>query len=150
MARTAVIRGCIPCLDFARQKGCPTWHYEVPEYACIMNRLDCLQYAVRNGATSGYFTVYAALHYGHWECLDWALRNGCPVSCCDDRVLPRFVRVWVGDLFRKAVDRAERELEREAAARTIQAAWFRAYYDPAHPVCQSRVLRQFQELSAGS
>lgn len=115
--------------------------------ACIVGSLDCLQYAVRKGATADYFTVYAAVHYGHWECLEWALRNGCPVACDDDRTRPHFVRVWIGDLFRKAVVRAERELEREAAARTLQAAWIRVYYDPGHSVCQSRLLRQFRELA---
>lgn len=144
MATNAVIRGCIPCLDFARSKGCPSWHYAVPELACILGRLDCLQYAVRNGATAGYFTVRAALCYETWECLDWALRNGCPVSCDDDGARPRFVRAWVGDIVRKAVDRAERE----AAARTLQTAWLRAYYHPAQPVCGRRLAREYEELSA--
>ena len=143
-AEEAVVSGCIPCLDFARRKGCDSWHFAAPEMACKLGRLECLQHLVRNGAKTGYFTVRAAAHEGQWECLDWALRNGCPVACNDDLARPHFVRVWVGDLFDKAVARAERE----AAACVVQAAWFRAYYDPVHPVCRRRVARQFQELSA--
>ena len=108
-----------------------------------MGKLECLQYAVRNGARTGYSTVQAALDEGQWECLDWALRSGCPVACEDDLARHHFVRVWVADLFEKAVPRAEREL----AAGTVQAAFFRAYYDPAHALCRRRVKRQFEELS---
>lgn len=146
MAQMAAARGCFPCLDFARANGCPSWHYAVPEMACITGRLDILQYALRNGAKAGYFTVHAAHFHQQWDCLDWALRHGCPVDCDSDWARPMFVRVWVGDLVHKAAVRAERELEREAAARTFQAFWFRAYYDPAHPVCRRRLAREFDEL----
>lgn len=108
----------------------------------MVGNLDCLKFAIQNGATAGYFTVQAAIYHHQWECLDWALRNGCPVRSDDDLARGHFVRVWVGDLFVEAVASAERD----AAARAIQTAWFGAYYDPARTVCRRRVARQFRGL----
>ncbi len=42
-------------------------------------------------------------------------------------------------------------LRREAeltAARTIQGAWFRCYYDPRYTVCRRRIGRQYLALTA--
>ena len=32
---------------------------------------------------------------------------------------------------------------KKRAVKRIQSAWFRAYYDPLHPVCRRRIVRQF-------
>lgn len=32
-------------------------------------------------------------------------------------------------------------------ARRIQRAWFDAYYNPSHPVCKKRLLRQYTEIA---
>ena len=148
MAENAARNGHLDCLRSAKEHGCPSWGVGTCEAACIAGNLDCLVWARENGCPAGYFTAQAAFHHQKWECLVWGLANDCPVLTHDRYLRPLFVRGWVGAIVRTVVARVEREdfEARTRAARTVQRAWFRCYYDPAHPVCRRRLMRQFLSL----
>ncbi|RYF04890.1 MAG: hypothetical protein EOO40_10780 [Deltaproteobacteria bacterium] len=137
-AAKAALHGHLECLKAAHAAGCPSWHYATPEAACMVGNVDCLKWALTHGAAAGFFTARAALHFKRWDCLEYAITHGCPVHDADDLLRPMFVGAWVSGIMTS--------VKRTHAARTIQAAYREAYYNPGFAMCRKRVRRQFHDL----
>lgn len=138
-AKAAASNGHLECLKAAKALGCPSWDYAATEAACVRGHKHCLVWATRAGAKVGYFTAQAAWVFQQRDCLEWAVQHGAPVFTWDDKIRPVFVRFWV----RGIMETVAAALREEAAAQTIQEAWFRCYYNPRYTVCRRRIGRQY-------
>lgn len=141
MCKTAVRAAALNhvcCLKSRWAAGCRTWLLAA-DFARWCESWACLDFCLQRGQALG--VVAPGLSPNDWGCI--ALWDG-EIDPEDEEEERAQVRRFVRNAVASSVARVDGE--NEAAARVIQTAFLRAYYDPAHALCRSRLLRQLREV----
>lgn len=169
--------GHLDCLQWAYAMGCPweTRFCDVPDQAAKHGHLHCLKWLYENGCCFNHYSPESAAYGGHVDCLryifercglmlnDWMPQDLINSSNMDihaqdlqwviDRVRqhPNFSGSKIPGGWTKLQQKLDEHNinKREMAARCIQGAWIRCWYDPDMQMCQRRVQGLNQKWGIG-